>query len=80
MVVILIATSDTATHVNTTVCLLSKLDFVIQSDKTILKPIQKTEFIGFLIVPVDMGSQTALCLKKQQQQERQPKTKSKSSV
>lgn len=34
---------------NATVGLLSKLDFVIHSDETILKPTQKTEFLGFAI-------------------------------
>lgn len=29
--------------------LLSKLDFVIHSDEAILKPTQKTEFLGFAI-------------------------------
>ena len=57
VVVLIIATSDTAPYVNTTLCLLSKLGFVIQCDKTILKPIHKIEFIGFHIDSVGMGCQ-----------------------
>ena len=73
VVVLIIATSDTAPYVNTTLCLLSKLGFVIQCDKTILKPIHKIEFIGFHIDSVGTGCQTTFCLKKQQQQ-RKPET------
>ena len=40
--------------VDTTVGLLSKLGFVIHSDKSLLKSTQKIEFLGFVIDSVDM--------------------------